>query len=95
MAKKDLKKVQVDLSALADTLPTQKVGGGGRKGRVSSAPTEELLQFSFSMRKSLRKELMRIASEADVTMRAFVLSALRAKGLSVTDADLLDLRKRG
>ena len=30
-----------------------------------------------------------------MTMRAFVLLALRDKGLSVTDEDLADLRKQG
>lgn len=38
---------------------------------------------------------MRLASDAEMTKRSFVLSALRAKGLSVTEEDLLDLRKRG
>jgi hypothetical protein len=46
------------------------------------------------MRKSLRKELQRLAADADMTMRAFVLSALKDKGLSVGDEDLLDLRQR-
>ena len=35
------------------------------------------------------------ADDADITMRAFVLEALRSKGLSVTEEDLQDLRKRG
>jgi hypothetical protein len=42
----------------------------------------------------LRKELARLAAEADMTMRAFVLSALKEKGLKVSDEDLVDLRKR-
>ncbi len=33
--------------------------------------------------------------DADMTMRAFVLEALKSKGLSVTDEDLKDLRRRG
>jgi hypothetical protein len=34
-----------------------------------------------------------LASDADITMRAFVLRALKDKGLSVREDDLLDLRK--
>ena len=45
------------------------------------------------MRKELRKQLARLASEADMTMRAFVLNALKEKGLWVRDDDLIDLRK--
>ena len=42
---------------------------------------------------SLRKQLARLADDADMTMRAFVLEALKAKGLDVRPDDLLDLRK--
>ena len=35
-----------------------------------------------------------LATEADMTMRAFVLNALKDKGLTVTDADLIDMRKQ-
>jgi hypothetical protein len=34
-----------------------------------------------------------LADEADMTMRAFVLDSLKAKGLEVRPDDLLDLRK--
>ena len=51
------------------------------------------MQFSLSLRKDLRKQLGRLADEADMTMRAFVLNALKAKGLDVRPDDLLDLRK--
>jgi hypothetical protein len=40
-----------------------------------AAPTEEVIQFSLSLRKSLRKQLARLADDADMTMRAFVLEA--------------------
>jgi hypothetical protein len=94
MARKDLRTVQADLAALAGPLPTQHVvrpesaAAAGRRGR-----REEVIQFSLSLRKSLRKELARLADEADMTMRAFVLLALRDRGLHVVDDDLLDLRK--
>lgn len=105
MGKKDLASVTTDLSALASMMPTQRpalavapppapapraapIGTPARPARE-----EETIQFSLSMRKELRKQLARLASEADMTMRAFVLNALKEKGLSVRDDDLFDLRK--
>ncbi len=104
MARKDLRSVQTNLAALAGTLPTQHVAHPELVPALtasntlphlpsSNIPEEEIIQFSLSLRKSLRKELARLADEADMTMRAFVLLALRDKGLSVTNDDLLDLRK--
>ena len=97
MTKKDLQRVQADLAALAEPLPTQNVGARGAVNRHPTAGIgegEEVIQFSLSLRKSLRKELAQLAAEADMTMRAFVLSALKEKGLKVSDDDLVDLRKR-
>ena len=87
MSKKDLESVTADLSALAQMMPTQ------RPALRIEAPTEEVIQFSLSLRKGLRKQLARLADDADMTMRAFVLEALKAKGLDVRPDDLLDLRK--
>jgi hypothetical protein len=97
MPKKNLARLQTDLSALADGLPTQRVTTMPSAVSASAAAPqgEEVIQFSLSLRKSLRKELARLAADSDMTMRAFVLNALKAKGLSVADADLIDLRKRG
>jgi hypothetical protein len=90
MSKKDLASVTADLSALAQTMPTQRLAIPALKVVV---PAEEITQFSLSLRKGLRKQLARLANEADMTMRAFVLDALRAKGLDVRADDLTDLRK--
>ena len=95
MARKDLRSIQTNLAALADALPTQHIA----RAEPAAVPppaaraSEDVIQFSLSLRKSLRKELARLADDADMTMRAFVLMALRDKGLSVTDEDLLDLRR--
>ncbi|MGA8169373.1 MAG: hypothetical protein WB816_00830 [Methylocystis sp.] len=106
MGKKDLASVTTDLSALASMMPTQKpvfapppplvlppapkpVSANASLGALGETP----IQFSLSMRKELRKQLARLASEADMTMRAFVLHALKEKGLAVRDDDLIDLRK--
>lgn len=105
MGKKDLASVTTDLSALASMMPTQRPAlavapppaPAPRPTPVSPqeerAREEPAIQFSLSMRKELRKQLARLASEADMTMRAFVLNALKEKGLSVRDDDLIDLRK--
>ena len=105
MGKKDLASVTTDLSALASMMPTQRPAFpvasppapapsiAPVRTREELAPEEATIQFSLSMRKELRKQLARLASEADMTMRAFVLNALKEKGLSVRDEDLIDLRK--
>jgi len=90
MMKKNLQSVTASLSDLAAVMPTQMPLAAVRRP-VSGEP---LVQFSMRMRKSLRRELDRLAIDNDTTMQAFVLSALRDKGLSVTDDDLLDLRKQ-
>jgi hypothetical protein len=63
------------------------------KAKVRPAEPEPVTQFSLSLRRDLRKQLARLADESDMTMRAFVLNALKDKGLSVRDDDLADLRK--
>ena len=92
MMKKNLQSVTVSLGDLAAAMPTQMPMAVVR--RPVPSPGEPLVQFSMRMRKSLRRELDRLAIDHDTTMQAFVLSALRDKGLSVTDDDLLDLRKQ-
>src|SRR5208283_2016088 len=94
MSKKDLASVTADLSALAQMMPTQRLTTSEPPAlRVVAPEAEEVIQFSLSLRKRLRKQLARLADEADMTMRAFVLLALKAKGLSVRDDDLVDLRR--
>ncbi len=58
------------------------------------AVPEPLSQFTLKMRESLHKELAHLALDAGMTMRGYIMNALRSKGLSVTDADLVDRRKR-
>jgi len=100
MTKKDLANVTADLSALASMLPTQRPAAAAVTDqpalKVVASPKpedKEVTQFSLSLRKELRKQLSRLADDADMTMRAFVLNALKAKGLAVRDDDLTDLRK--
>ena len=41
----------------------------------------------------MQQGFARLASDADMAMRAFVLNALKEKGLFVREEDLTDLRK--
>lgn len=91
---KNLRSVAAALAPTAAELPTQNVATARPPKAETPAPSEPVVQFSFGLRKSLRKELSRLASDEDMTMRAFILDALKEKGLSVTDDDLLDLRRK-
>jgi hypothetical protein len=44
------------------------------------------------MRKSLQRELMLLAFNANMTMRGFMMLALKEKGLDVRDEDMVDRR---
>ena len=83
------------LTPMAGTLPTQRPQPVQEAiPKPASAPADEpLVQFSFSLRKSQRKQLARLASDEDVPMRVFILEALREKGLDVSEDDLRDMRK--
>lgn len=93
MTRKNLRKLTEGLSQVAAEYPSQHVEEA--TAAKTSPVAEPTVQFAFGLRKSLRKELQRMAADADMTMRAFLLSALKEKGLSVTDEDLLDLRRKG
>jgi len=95
MAKKDLRSVAASLTSVASSYPSQYVAATEEAPAKPIEPAEPIVQFSFGLRKSLRRELQHLAADADVTMRAFILDALKEKGLSVTDEDLLDLRRKG
>jgi hypothetical protein len=73
--------------------PPTKSAAPPTKGKAEQPKPEPITQFSLSLRKELRKQLARLADDADMTMRAFVLNALKAKGLSVRPDDLADLRR--
>ena len=98
MVKKDLRSVAASLSSVAKTYPTQHIAPVVKvvaDERPAWSSNEPIVQFSFGLRKSQRRELQRLSADADMTMRAFILHALREKGLSVTEEDLLDLRRKG
>jgi hypothetical protein len=96
MVKKDLSAIG-NLANLAANMPTQRPIAPAAERSLRPMPKpkreEQVIQFSLSLRKSLRKQLASLAAENDMTMRAFVLGALKEKGLSVRDDDLADMRK--
>ena len=64
------------------------------KSPLMSERVERQSQVTLQMRESLHKELSRKAFESGMTMRGYILNALRKSGLKVTDADLVDRRRR-
>ena len=55
---------------------------------------ERLSQVTLQMRQSLHRELSRRAFDSNMTMRGYIMRALQKSGLGVTDADLIDRRRR-
>lgn len=100
MGQKEFRSISSTLagSGLTDRLPSQHVDPPARAKPETppqaDAAAEPEVQFSFSLRKRLRKELKRLADDADMPVRSFILNALKEKGLSVTDDDLIDRRKK-
>jgi hypothetical protein len=91
VSRKQLTSLTPDLAALAATLPTQHVAASAPAPKRISR--EQVIQLNLRVRAQLRKELHRLANDADMTVCAFVLEALRAKGLTVRDEDLIDRRR--
>lgn len=61
---------------------------------LNSERGERQSQFTLQMRESLHQELARKAFESGMTMRGYIMNALKKSGLKVTDADLVDRRRR-
>jgi len=103
---KNLKTVTTDLAALAAPLPTQHVVGRATKEPPHAATTtktprqktkaafEREVQFSLSLPESARKQLAIKSTEADMTMRGFILDALRDKGIEISEEEIRDARRR-
>ena len=64
------------------------------KSPLMSERVERQSQVTLQMRESLHQELAKKAFESGMTMRGYILNALRKSGLKVTDADLVDRRRR-
>lgn len=56
--------------------------------------SEPVSQVTIKMRESLHRELARKAFNSDMTMRGYIMRALKQAGLGVTESDLVDGRKK-
>ena len=94
--KKNLSTVNADLSSLAETMPTQRSPKEMKatKKTKPELPPEAIAQFTLKMRESLHSELKKLAVNNDMTMRGFIMDALKSKGLKATNVDLVDRRRR-
>ncbi len=77
-------------------IPKQTTSKDSAASKDPSRPLarERQSQVTLQMRQSLHRELTRKAFESDMTMRGFIMRALKKMGLNVTDADLVDRRRR-
>ena len=55
---------------------------------------ERQSQVTLQMRQSLHRELARKAFDSGMTMRGYIMRALQTSGLEITEADLVDRRRR-
>lgn len=58
---------------------------------MSKTGLQETLQIKVSPR--TKKEIRRSALECDETLKTYVLTALRLRGLKISDEELIDGRK--
>ena len=64
------------------------------KSPATAERAERQSQVTLQMREALHREPTRKAFESGMTMRGYIMNALRKSGLKVTKADLVDRRRR-
>ena len=72
---------------------TGNVKTGPAHSKAAEQSSTQLTQFTLQMRSSLHRELARKALNSGMTMRGYIMKALRDSGLKVTQADLVDRRR--
>lgn len=82
-------------AARQTSTPTQSESRRARRPKKPLATPEPVSQVTIKMRESLHRELARKAFTSGMTMRGFIMQALKQAGLGVTEADLVDGRKSG
>ena len=89
------------LRPMAETLPVQRPPEQARAVKIVEQQKAEpktdddpLVQIAFAARFSTRKQMFQLARDKDLTLKTFILTALREKypELDIRDADLADLR---
>ena len=104
MTKKNLGNLKDALSDLTEDTPsihtTEKVKEEKKpekeKGRAPDAKApvaERNAQYLLKMTREQRRQLVKLAALEDMTIRGFILNALKDKGLDVTEEDMIDLRR--
>jgi hypothetical protein len=95
MGNKEFKSLDA-LRPMAETLPVQRPPEQVRAVKVEPPKTDDdpLVQIAFAARFSTRKQMFQLARDKDLTLKTFILTALREKypELDIRDADLADLR---
>jgi hypothetical protein len=76
------------------TTPAEQPGPKRPKAPLMSEKSERQSQVTLQMRESLHRELTRKAFDSGMTLRGYIMNALKKSGLKVTDADLIDRRRR-
>ncbi len=64
------------------------------RAKEPGGSAEAISQVTIKMRESLHRELARKAFNSEMTMRGFIMRALKQAGLGVTESDLVDGRKK-
>lgn len=65
-----------------------------KRPKSAKQSAESVSQVTIKMRESLHRELARKAFNSNMTMRGFIMHALKQAGLRVTEADLVDRRRK-
>ena len=72
----------------------QKVHAQPKRPKAPRQSVEPVSQVTLKMRESLHRELSRKAFDSGMTLRGYVMQALKKTGLRVTEADLIDRRRK-
>lgn len=64
-----------------------------KRPKAPQKSAEPITQVTLKMRESLHRDLARKAFDSGMTMRGYIMQALKKTGLRVTEADLVDRRK--
>ena len=96
MSNKAFKPVEVPprLAAVADPLPTQHIQPTLTAPAGRAAQGEPVVSVSVNMRRSLRDQMRRLALDRGMTIQALIMHALGEQGLTVTEDDVIDRRRK-
>lgn len=92
--KKNLGNLKEQLGDLTRETPSIHVTEqGSEEPKPKPVVSERRAQYLLKMRTAQRRQLVKLAAMEDMTIRGFILNALKEKGLDVTEEDTIDLRR--